>query len=184
MPPPLFEGRPDLVAPACNRRVVALPSAPCGLLEAPAERLAHAAEMGEMGGDATCSAHHRGDAAACPTLAPEAIGFGAWLQPRREVGALLVGQPGRGTRGWPVAKRFRSSVAGACHPLTDGSFADAEGLGDLALGPALLFEVPGVEPSGFSPVAGCIVHAWKYSTDTSRALDCYARVSNRHYQGL
>jgi hypothetical protein len=77
-----------------------------------------------------------------------------------------------------MAKRVRSPVAGAFHPLTDGSFADPEGLGDLALGPALLFEVPGLEPSGFSPVAGCIVHAWKYSTDTWRALDFYARVSN------
>jgi hypothetical protein len=32
-----------------------------------------------------------------------------------------------------MAKRFRSSVAGACHPLTDGAFADAEGFGDPAL---------------------------------------------------
>jgi hypothetical protein len=77
-----------------------------------------------------------------------------------------------------MAKRFRASVAGAFHPLTDGSFADAKGLGDLALGPALLFEMPGLEPSGFSPVVGCRVHAWEYSTDPSRALDFYTRVSN------
>jgi hypothetical protein len=76
-----------------------------------------------------------------------------------------------------MAKRFRASVAGACHPLTDGSFADAKGLGDLALGPALLFEMPGLEPSGFSPVVGWRVHAWEYSTDPSRALDFYTRVS-------
>jgi hypothetical protein len=75
-----------------------------------------------------------------------------------------------------MAKRFHSA-AGAFHPLTDGSFADAEGLGDLALGPALLFEVPGLEPSGFSPVVGCRAHAWEYSTATSRALDFYTRVS-------
>jgi hypothetical protein len=98
-------------------------------------------------------------------------------QQRREVGALLVGQPARGTRWWPMAKRFRASVASAFHPLTHGSFADAEGLGALALGPALLFEVPGLEPSSFSPVVGCIVHAWEDSTDTSRALDFYTRVS-------
>jgi len=78
-----------------------------------------------------------------------------------------------------MAKRFRASVAGACHPLTDGSFADAKGLGNLALGPALLFEMPGLEPSGFSPVVGCRVHAWEYSTDPSRALDLYTRLSNR-----
>jgi hypothetical protein len=46
------------------------------------------------------------------------------------------------------------------HCLTAPSLT-AEGLGDLALGPALLFEVPGVEPSGISPVVGCLVHAWE-----------------------
>ena len=76
-----------------------------------------------------------------------------------------------------MAKRLCSSVASAFHPLTDGSFADAEGFGDLALGPALLFERPGLEPSGFSPVAGWLVHAWEYSTDTSGTLDFYTRVS-------
>jgi hypothetical protein len=116
--------------------------------------------MGEMVRDATREADHRGDAAPGPELAPEAIGFGASLQQRREVGAWLGGQPGRGTWGRPMAQRVRASVAGAFHPLTDSPFADAEGLGDLALGPALLFEVPGLEPSGFSPVGGCRVHAW------------------------
>jgi hypothetical protein len=76
-----------------------------------------------------------------------------------------------------MAKRFRASVTSAFHPLTDSSFADAEGLGDLALGPALLFEMPGLESSGFSPVIGCRVHVWEYSTDPSRALDLYTRVS-------
>jgi hypothetical protein len=116
--------------------------------------------MGEMGGDADCEANHGGDAAPCPHLAPEAIGFGALLEQCREAGTLLVCQPGWGTRWRPMAKRVRSSGAGPCHPLTDGAFAHAEGLGDLALGPALLFEVPGLKPSGFSPVAGCMVHAW------------------------
>ena len=81
-----------------NGRCVALPSAQRGLLETPADRLAHAADMGEMTRDATREANHRGDAAPRPELAPEAIGFGALLQQRRVVGALLVGQPGRGTR--------------------------------------------------------------------------------------
>jgi hypothetical protein len=98
VPLPLFDGRPDLVAPAGDGRFVALPSAPRGLLETPADRLAQAAAMGEMVRDATREADHRGDAAPCPELAPEAIGFGALLQQRREVGAWLVGQPGRGTR--------------------------------------------------------------------------------------
>jgi hypothetical protein len=142
-----------------NGRFDALPSAPRRLLATLADRLAHAADPGEMVRDATREANHRGEAAPCPELAPEAIGVGALLQQRREVGVWLVGQPGRGTRRWPMAQRFHASVAGACHPLTDGAFADAEGLGDLALGPALLFQVPGLESSGFSPVRGCRVHA-------------------------
>jgi hypothetical protein len=60
-----------------------------------------------------------------------------------------------------MAKRVHAAAADAFQPLPDGAFADAEGLGDLALGPALLFEVPGVEPSGISPVVGCLVHAWE-----------------------
>jgi hypothetical protein len=135
-----------------------------------------------MVGDAKRQANHRGDASPCPELALEAIRFGALLQQYREVGAWPVGQPGWGTEGRPMAKRFRSSVAGAFYPLTDGSFADAEGFGDLVLGPALLFEAPGIEPSSFSPIVGCTVHAWAYSTDSSRALDYYTRVSNTQNQ--
>src|SRR5687767_9980680 len=78
---------------------------------------------------------------------------------------------------WPMSQRVRSSIAGAFNPLTDGPFADAEPLGNLALGPALLFEVPSMEPSGFFPVVGCTVHTWEYITATSRALAFYARVS-------
>jgi hypothetical protein len=128
--------------------------------------------------DAKREANHRGDAAPRPECAPEAVGFGTLLQQRREVGALGGSQPGRGTRRWPMPKRFRASAAGACHPLTDGAFADAEGFGDPALGPTLLFEAPGSEPSGLSPIRGCRVHAQEYSTAPSRALDINARVSN------
>jgi hypothetical protein len=154
VPPPRFDGRPGRVAPARPRRFGALASAPRGRLETPAERLAHATARGEMGGNTPGEANHRGDAAPGPALAPEARGFGAWLSQCREVGALLGGQPGRGTRRGPLAQRLRSSVAGTCSPLADGSCAAPQGLGDLARGPALLVEVPGLEPSGCAPVVG------------------------------
>ena len=169
VPPPRFARRPELVAPAGHRRVIALPSAPRGFWEVPAERLAAAAARGERGGDAKREAPHGGEAAPGPPLTPDALGCGAWRPPRREVGAWRVGQPGRGTRGGPMAQRCRAPVTGACHPRTHGACAAPEGRGDLALGPALRCEVPGSEPSGCSPVAGCMVHAGQYSTDTPRA---------------
>jgi hypothetical protein len=58
-----------------------------------------------------------------------------------------------------VPQRLRAALSGACHPLADGSLADAERLGDLAPGPPLLLEVPGLQPPGFFPVVGCRVHA-------------------------
>jgi hypothetical protein len=53
-----------------------------------------------------------------------------------------------------MAKRVHSSVPGVCHPPTDSSFAETQGLGDPALGSALLFEVLSVEASGCFPGAG------------------------------
>ena len=76
-----------------------------------------------------------------------------------------------------MAKRLRASVAGAFHPLADGAFADTEGLGDLALGPTLLLEVPGLEPSGFFPIVGLPFMHESIAPTPSRALDFYTRVS-------
>lgn len=42
--------------------------------------------------------------------------------------------------------------AATFHPLADRPFADTQGLGDLALGPALLLKAPGLQPSGFFPI--------------------------------
>jgi hypothetical protein len=43
-------------------------------------------------------------------------------------------------------------------PLTDRALADTRRRGDLALRPALLFEVPGMEASGFFPAVPGILH--------------------------
>jgi hypothetical protein len=50
-----------------------------------------------------------------------------------------------------VPEGFRSALAAALDPLADGGFADAHGLGDVALGPTLLLEVPGSKTSRFLP---------------------------------
>jgi hypothetical protein len=51
-----------------------------------------------------------------------------------------------------VLKGCRAILAGMCHPLADGSLADAQRRGDLVLGPALLLKAPGLEPSSFLTV--------------------------------
>jgi uncharacterized protein (DUF433 family) len=53
------------------------------------------------------------------------------------------------------------TFCGAFHPLADSPFADAQCLGDLALRPALLYEVPGMQTSNFFPVCMWAVHAWE-----------------------
>jgi hypothetical protein len=50
-------------------------------------------------------------------------------------------------------------MTGSCQPLIDGSLADPEGLGDAALSPPLLPEVPGVQAPRFLSVAREMVHA-------------------------
>jgi hypothetical protein len=59
---------------------------------------------------------------------------------------------GGGPRWGAMAQGCRPSLAGTPHPRADGRFAAPHRLGDLVLAPALLRELPGVQPSGFFPV--------------------------------
>ena len=91
MPAPLppFDGRPGVVAPAPDGGLVALACPAGGLLRAPADRLAHAADMARMVGDAECHSNHGRDPAAGPELSPEAVRFGATVQEFGQLGELL-----------------------------------------------------------------------------------------------
>ncbi len=112
-----------------------------------------------MIGDTKLQADDGGDPTAGPEFPAKAVGGGASLQQCGQVGQLLGRQPPRGPRWRPTPERPGTDVAGAFHPLTDRTRADPQRLGHLALGPALLLEVPGLEPSGFFPVGRCRVHA-------------------------
>ena len=81
--------------------------------------------------------------------------------PRKPSAAAPRGQPvsrrascaAESRRGAPgVARGRRAAHTDARHPLADCRFADTQRLGDLALGPALLLELPGLEPSRFFPM--------------------------------
>jgi hypothetical protein len=107
--------------------------------------------MNRMIGDAKLQLNHGGDPATGPGLPSKAVGFGSTGQERGQTGQLCGGQPPGDTGRWSVPKGFRSALAAALDPLADGGFADAHGLGDVALGPTLLLEMPGSKTSRFLP---------------------------------
>jgi hypothetical protein len=53
-----------------------------------------------------------------------------------------------------MAQGLQTAMAGPRHPVADGALADAEGFGDLARRPALVLELPGLQPPGFFPMRG------------------------------
>ena len=110
--------------------------------------------MDRMVGDAKLQANDCGDPATGPHPAAEAVGFGPMLQHFGQTGQLRRRQAPRGARGWAMPERLWPALAGTLYPLTDSGFADGHRLGDGALGPALLLELPSLEPSGFFPVVG------------------------------
>jgi hypothetical protein len=156
---PPFEGGPCVFPPAGNGRLVALPRPPCGLLPAPPQRLQQTADMAGMIPDTPRQVDDCGNPSAGPKLSSKPVGFGTALQELGQAGEVLASEP-TGCAGWgSVAEGIWPTLAGAFHPLADRPFADAQGLGDLALRPAVLLELPGLETSGLFPVGGCAVHA-------------------------
>ncbi|MDQ3830496.1 MAG: hypothetical protein M3361_14580 [Candidatus Tectomicrobia bacterium] len=119
--------------------------------------------MAGMIPDTKLQGHDGSNSAAGPELPPEAIGFGALVQERGQASELCGRHPPGRPRGWAMTEGIWSPLASTCQPLADGPCADAQRCGDLALPPALLREVPGLETSGFFPVGGCAVHAWECS---------------------
>jgi hypothetical protein len=108
--------------------------------------------MTRMIGDAKLQADDGGDPRAGPEIAAKAIGGGTSVQEGGQPGEPLGREPAWGPRWGPVAEGFQPSCPGTLHPLADSGCADPQRFGDLALGPALLLEVPGLQPSSFLPV--------------------------------
>jgi hypothetical protein len=66
-----------------------------------------------------------------------------------------------------MAERVRATCTAPRHPLADRALAHPQCCGDLTLRPPLLLEGPGLEPSGFFPIVGCMVHTWQSSPNTA-----------------
>ena len=87
-------------------------------------------------------------------MAPEAVGFGPMVQEFWQTDQLAGGQPARSTGAGAAPEGLQTLLASPRDPLADGPFAGAQGFGNLALGPALLHEVPGLQSSAFLPIFG------------------------------
>jgi hypothetical protein len=97
--------------------------------------------MGGVIEPAKLDTDHLGHALPGPHLAAEAIGLGATVQQAGQTGQLVGSQPAGCARRWLMAQRLWTTHAGSLHPLADRGGADPQGLGNLALRPALLFKV-------------------------------------------
>jgi hypothetical protein len=138
--------------PMGNGGFVALPCAARRLLETPLEGCEEAADRGRMVPDANFEVNDDGDARAGPDLAAKAVGFGTPVQELGQAGQRAGRQAAGDTRRGTVLQGGWALRVGTFHPLADSGFADAHGLGDVALGPTVLQEFPSLETSGFFPV--------------------------------
>jgi hypothetical protein len=118
-----------------------------------------------MVGNTTLQTDHRRNAGAGPQVATKAVGSRTTTQQPGQARQLFGRQPPRGAWCRMALQGLGASPTGTRHPLADRPFADTEGFGDLALRPALLFELPRLESSGFFPGRSNTVHASEYSTN-------------------
>jgi hypothetical protein len=118
-----------------------------------------------MIGNTKLQTDHRRNAGAGPQVAPKAVGRRTTTQQLGQTRQLFGRQSPRGAWWRATLQGLGASLTGTRHPLADRPFADAEGFGDLALRPALLFELPSLEASGFFPGRSSTVHASEYSTN-------------------
>jgi hypothetical protein len=85
-----------------------------------------------------------GNAGAGPHLAAKPVGLRPMPKELRDETLLSRREFGRVARRGPGQQGLRPAVAGAAEPTADGDLGGAQGLGDVALTPALLLELVAV----------------------------------------
>jgi hypothetical protein len=100
-----------------------------------------------------------------PNLSPKPEVLGPFLQKRGELlGPLLFGKFWRAARPRFGLERLLAPFAGLFHPLTDGAFAHAEGLGNVGLFPAVLLQLKGSKAAGFTPIGRSRIHKSEHAS--------------------
>ena len=103
-------------------------------------------------GDAEHACDDFGDAGAGPDIADEAEGRGSTSQEQRKASKLVRSEAGRSARREPRAHGLDATSASAFEPLADSALGNAKGLGNFALLPPVLMELPGTKATPFAPI--------------------------------
>src|SRR5207249_3070206 len=104
--------------------------------------------------DAELLLDHSGDAGAGPYFTPEPVSLRPVPKELRDQPLLRGTEFGRGSGAGVGAQSLQPAVTGASEPAADAHRGDAERLGDVVPGPALLIQVQRSKPPPLKPVSG------------------------------
>src|SRR5581483_6049039 len=152
-PRPPAQLRPGLGAPAPDGPLVPLEGPPDRHLRRPAQLLEEFADVALVVAGAELLLEHLCDAGAGPDLTAEAIGLGPVPEELGDQGLLRSGELGRCPWAGASAQGLGPAFAGAGEPTADAHLGNAQGLGGVALGPAVLREGQGSKPPPFKAVS-------------------------------
>ena len=113
--------------------------------------------MGGVITDRKLVVNQLGNPTARPHVTTKAEGFGPFQQQGGQLRLLLKREQWRRPGSGLVPQGLRPVQSSALEPLADRALGDAEGLGDVLLGPALLVQLPGSQAAAFAPTDGRIM---------------------------
>jgi hypothetical protein len=140
------------VAPRLDHSWLALTGAPKRALQAEADRFEQTSDMGRMVGDAKGLLDDLADTCTPSDLAAKAKGLRATIEQAGELSELHFAEACWRARGNSPSQAIYSVGCGTLEPVTDRALGDRQGFGDARLAPALLMQLPSVQPTAFAPI--------------------------------
>ena len=110
--------------------------------------------MCDMKRDAKSTLDDLGHTRACPDSSTKTKGFGPLVEQVGQLCQLCSGQARRATARLFAAQGRDTVSMCTTEPLADGALCDAQRIGDLLLGSALLMEFPATQAAPFAPIGG------------------------------
>src|ERR1051325_4901249 len=147
-----FQRGPDLVAPPSDGFLVALDGAGDGDLGRPANLLEDTGDVMLVVIDAKLLLDNLTHPSADPEIAAEAVGLRTVPEEVSNQLPLAGEQFSRRPDAQVTAEGVGTTFSTGAQPLTHSRSANAQSGGDLALGPALLVQLPGTHPPPLPPV--------------------------------